>query len=140
MRFTSVMVAGVLACLSVAGAAAAAPTSPDELHSTLHLTPTQEPAWRAYQAAISPDPAARTRQQATQMLLPTLTTPRRIDLLNAEMDADLAAMRRQGEAVKAFYATLTPMQQQAFDAATAPSADDTQSSQPSQPLRRPPSY
>jgi hypothetical protein len=137
MRFTSVMVAGVLVCLTLAGAAAADPMSPDELHSSLHLTPAQEPAWRAYQAAISPDPAARTRQQATQMLLPTLTTPRRIDLLDAQMDATLAAMRRQGEAVKAFYATLTPAQQHAFDAATAPSSDDAPSSAP---LRRPPSY
>lgn len=137
MRFTSVMVAGVLACLTLAGAAAADPMSPGELHATLRLTPAQEPAWRSYQAAISPDPAARTRQQATQMLLPTLTTPQRIDLLNAQMDATLAAMRRQGEAVKAFYATLTPMQQQAFDAATAPSSDEESSSAP---LRQPPSY
>ncbi len=135
MRFTSVVVAGVLTCLVLAGAVAADPLSADELHTTLHLVPTQEPAWQAYQTAIRPDPVARTRQRATLMLLPTLSTPRRIDLLNAQMEAELAAMRRQGEAVKAFYATLTPAQQQAFDAATAPSADQPT---PSAPLRRPP--
>jgi hypothetical protein len=97
--------------------------SPDEIHSALHLTPTQEPAWRAYQAALAPDPGARARQQATRMLLPTLSTPRRIDLINAQMEADAAAMHRQGEAVKAFYATLTALQQRSFDAMTAPSAD-----------------
>jgi len=137
MRFTTVMVAGALACMAVAGSAAADPMSPDELHASLHLSPDQESAWRTYQAAISPDPAARSRQRATQMLLPTLTTPRRIDLLDAEMDADMAAMRRQGEAVKAFYAALTPMQQRAFDAATAPDSEDAPSAAP---LRRPPSY
>jgi hypothetical protein len=122
MRLKILMIAAVFA--SLAGAACADPMSPDEIHAALHLTPTQEPAWRAYQSALAADPSARARQQATQMLLPTLSTPRRIDLINAQMEADMAAMRRQGEAVKAFYATLTPLQQRSFDAMTAPSSDN----------------
>jgi periplasmic protein CpxP/Spy len=52
-------------------------------------------------------------------MMAKLPTPRRVDLINAEMDQDVAAMRRQGEAVKAFYAQLTPQQQSTFDRVTA---------------------
>jgi hypothetical protein len=55
------------------------------------------------------------------MLFPTLTAPRRIDLVEAEMQQDLADVHRQSEALKAFYATLTPDQQRIFDIQTLPS-------------------
>jgi len=49
-----------------------------------------------------------------------LPTPRRIDLLDANMQADLEVMHHQGEATKVFYATLTPEQQKVFDRQTLP--------------------
>jgi LTXXQ motif family protein len=90
------------------------------LHDALHLSPTQETAWRAYVAAIAPDPAVEARRQSAATMMRTLPTPRRIDLINAEMEADMASMRRQGDAVKAFYAQLSPDQQRTFDSATSP--------------------
>jgi predicted outer membrane protein len=106
--------------LGAAGAVAAQAPSPSGLHDDLHLTPVQEAAWSRYQAAVAPDPGASARRQAAQGMMASLPTPRRIDLINAEMEADVATMRQQGEAVKAFYATLTPDQQHVFDRETLP--------------------
>jgi hypothetical protein len=113
--------------LSAAGAALAqgqpqGPSPQEQLsrmHDALRLTDAQEGAWRAYVAALQPDPSMESRRRSAADMMPKLTTPRRIDLINAEMAEDMAAMRRQGEAVKAFYAQLTPQQQSTFDRITA---------------------
>jgi protein CpxP len=109
------------------------------LHDALHLTAAQEDGWRAYRAAITPDPSADARRRSAAMMMSTLTTPRRIDLINAEMEEDFAAMRHQGQAVKAFYATLTPDQQRTFDRQTMPSGGNGGQTlrQPSQSQRLP---
>jgi hypothetical protein len=93
--------------------------STGELHDALLLTAPQEDAWRAYQAAIAPNPELQKRHQATQMLLPQLPTPRRVALIEATTQADTADLHRQGEAIKAFYAGLSPDQQRTFDRLTA---------------------
>lgn len=121
----SVLVALSVLSLSAAGAAYAqeAPTGLtaddlNQLHNSLHLSAAQEPAWQSYVAALSADPAAETRREQASQMMPGLTTPRRVDLLSAEMEAETAAMRRQGQAVKTFYYQLTPEQQRTFDAQT----------------------
>ena len=91
-----------------------------ELHAALHLTEAQDANWRAYQQALEPDRVTLSRRQSAQMMMASLPTPRRIDLLDANMQADLEVMHRQGEATKAFYATLTPEQQKVFDRQTLP--------------------
>ena len=112
------------------------------LHDALHLTADQEPAWTAYTAAISLNATAQRRHQATEQLLPQLTTPRRIALIEATMDADRADLHRQGLAVTKFYNQLTPGQQRAFDTETlAPQGGSPQDGQgPARPLPRPPGY
>jgi len=115
----------------LAGGAHAQTTQLSSLHDALHLTGAQEDAWRAYVAAISPDAGADARHRATAQMMPTLSTPRRVDLINAEVDEDAAMVHRQGVAVKAFYASLTPAQQHAFDRQTAQGqAGDPQQQQP----------
>jgi hypothetical protein len=54
------------------------------------------------------------------MMMTGLPTPRRIDLIEANMQADVEVMHRQGEATKAFYGALTPEQQKVFDRETLP--------------------
>jgi hypothetical protein len=95
------------------------------LHDALHLSARQEDAWRSYKAAISPDPYAASRHRSATMLMATLPTPRRVDLINAELEENLAVVRRQGEAVKAFYAALTPDQQRTFDHQTLQTGGDS---------------
>lgn len=95
------------------------------LHDDLKLTDSQDAAWRRYATAIAPDPQALARRRATEALLPTVPTPRRIALIEASMAQDTADFRRQGAAVSAFYATLTPDQQRVFDEDTLPRTNDT---------------
>ncbi len=45
-----------------------------------------------------------------------MTTPQRLDQRLALMDRRMAEFRRRAEATKAFYAALSPQQQQVFDA------------------------
>jgi len=119
---------GFLATVGFAAALMLAPTGAvfaqardvGELHAALHLTESQEVNWRAYQQALEQDPVTRARHQSAQMMMAGLPTPRRIDLLDANMQADQEVMHRQGEATKAFYATLTPEQQKVFDRQTLP--------------------
>ena len=111
--------------LTLAAAAAHAQTQGPNLstlHDALHLTAQQEDAWRAYRAAITPDPQAEARHRQAGLMLANLPTPRRVDLIDAEMQEDLATLRRQGQAVKSFYAVLTPAQQHTFDQQTLPNA------------------
>ena len=126
--------------LVVSEPALAQSTNLSALHDALHLSGSQEGAWRAYTKAVSPDPTADSRRRAAAMLAPTLTTPRRVDLINAEMEEEMNTVRSQGDAVKAFYASLTPEQQRAFDhqTAQAPSGPPTQPNSGKPALRQPP--
>jgi hypothetical protein len=107
---------------SGAGAAHAQPGA-GRLHDALNLSPQQEQAWRAYQGAIAQDPQQRARTEQAQMLMPTLPTPRRLALIRAQMQSDMAVFELNSQAVLAFYAALGPEQQRIFDRETAqPSA------------------
>ena len=112
------MAAAIL--LAFSGTAFAQAHDSGELHSALHLTPDQEPAWQAYQQALEPDVQAQSRRRAAEMLMPTLSTPRRIDLIEANLQADFDLMHRQGNATKHFYDALSPAQQRVFDIQTVP--------------------
>ena len=96
-----------------------------ELKAKLQITPAQEGAWSTFTASMQPParmgdrPAPEQRAQRRSEF-EKLTTPQRIDKMremrtqrtaerNAEMD-------KRGDAVKAFYAVLTPEQQKTFDA------------------------
>jgi len=88
------------------------------LHDALKITTDQEAAWRDFVAANAPDGQAQARQRSAQQMLPGLTSPQRVDLSLASMEADLDSFRTRGRALKAFYAVLTPAQQQVFDRET----------------------
>jgi protein CpxP len=126
-------IAAIALAAALAGGAHAQAPDLSGLHDALHLTAAQEDAWRVYRAAITPDAAAEGRHRAAAMMMSTLPTPRRVDLINAEMSEDFAAAHRQGEAVKTFYATLTPDQQRTFDRQTLQGGGDSGGSQLRQP-------
>ena len=115
---------GLCAGLGFASAAWSQPPNLAALHDALHLNAGQEAAWSVYKASAAPSAEARWRRRAAAMLLPTLSAPRRIDLVEAEMREDLADLHRQAEALKAFYAALSPDQQRTFDAKTLPPRSD----------------
>ena len=88
----------------------------------MNLKADQEPAWRDYAAAITSNSEGAARREATQRLLPQLPTPRRVALIDATMEQDLADLRRQGAEVITFYNHLTPDQQSIFDRQTVPAS------------------
>jgi periplasmic protein CpxP/Spy len=92
------------------------------LHDSMNLRADQEPAWRDYTAAITSNSESTARREATQRLLPQLPTPRRVALIDATMEQDLADLRRQGAAVITFYNHLTADQQSIFDRQTVPAS------------------
>lgn len=92
-----------------------------ELKAKLKLTPVQEGAWSQYVAAMQPpadmaqrrDPGQRRKMHEE---MEKLTTPERIDRMNAMKAQRDAEMARRTEAVKTFYAALNPEQQKVYDA------------------------
>ncbi len=97
------------------------------LKAKLKLTAAQEAGWATYIAAMKP-PADMMARQAQHTELAKLPTPERIDkmkTLHSQHMAEMtAAMDKQGEATKTFYATLTPEQKKTFDSAMMPHHGD----------------
>lgn len=109
--------------LSLNGPLAAQPSQPpslDEIHDALRLRPDQEQAWQIFQQASRPTPQDEARQRDAFQRMGSLQAPQRFDLSIQMMRSDLDQMERQASALKAFYATLSPDQQAAFDRETAP--------------------
>ena len=85
-----------------------------DLKAKLKLTPEQEGAWTQFTAAMQPPAQGPKRPDPAEMA--KLTTPQRMEkmqALKAERDAE---MTKRMSAVMAFYSALTPEQQKVFDA------------------------
>ena len=87
-----------------------------DLKAQLKITPAQEGAWTAYTAAMQPPANAQRRgPRMDRAEFNKLTTPQRIDRMEQFAAERQAQMKQRGEAVKAFYAQLTPEQQKLYD-------------------------
>ncbi|MGQ3082554.1 MAG: Spy/CpxP family protein refolding chaperone [Hydrogenophaga sp.] len=80
----------------------------------LKLTPEQEPAWNAFVARTQPQ--ARPAREHTREDWSKLTTPQRLDKMQALKAERDAAMAKRTDAIKSFYAALNADQQKVFDA------------------------
>lgn len=88
------------------------------LKAQLKLTPQQEPAWTTFMAAMQPAERSARLERLDRKEMEKLTTPERIDRMRALRAQYGAEADRRGEAIKTFYAALTPEQQKTFDAHT----------------------
>jgi Spy/CpxP family protein refolding chaperone len=87
-----------------------------DLKAQLKITPAQEGAWTAYTAAMQPPANAQRRgPRMDRAEFAKLTTPQRIDRMEQFAAERQAQMKQRGDAVKAFYAQLTPEQQKVYD-------------------------
>jgi protein CpxP len=86
------------------------------LRDALQLRPDQEPALRALIAAMQPPPGAMDKMREAHEAGAKLTTPERLDRMQAMMAEHEARFREHVDAIKRFYAQLSPSQQKAFDA------------------------
>jgi hypothetical protein len=136
MRLTSLALAGAIA-LSAAGASFAQSATPpaapgqgwqrpdpaqmaerhaERLRAVLQLRPEQEPALHAFISSMQPSAEQMQRRKAERGEARNLTTPERLDRMQARMTERQAAFARRADATKRFYAQLSPSQQRAFDA------------------------
>ena len=83
-----------------------------KLKEQLKLTEAQEGAWKQFVDAMHP-PAPPAPQQREDWR--SLTTPQRLDRMQEMADKHHAAMRQRHDAIRTFYAQLTPEQQKVFD-------------------------
>jgi hypothetical protein len=89
-----------------------------QLHDALNLRSDQDAAWQAYTRSTVVDPQEAAQRRGAAQRMAALTAPERVDLSLQMMKADLASLERRGEALKIFYAGLTPEQKAAFDRET----------------------
>jgi len=94
-----------------------------ELKSKLHLAAAQEPAWNAFVQGMK-IPTKPLAQSIDREALAKLSTPERMEKINAVHEANLAAMqthiKQRTEATRTFYNQLSVEQQKVFDAETLP--------------------
>jgi hypothetical protein len=86
------------------------------LRDALQLRPEQEPALHTLIAALQPAAGERERMRQHYEAGARLTTPERLDRQAARMTEHAARFHQRADAIKRFYAQLTPAQQKAFDA------------------------
>lgn len=87
----------------------------EALKTQLKLDATQEAAWSNFVAATQP-PARGPRPDRAE--LEKLTTPQRLDRMQAHQAEHAASFARRNDATRALYAALKPDQQKVFDAQT----------------------
>lgn len=87
-----------------------------ELKSKLNLQAAQEPAWNTFTQSMQ-HPARMARPERAS--LEKMTTPERLDMMQAMKAQRDAHMQQRADANKAFYAILSPDQKQVFDQETA---------------------
>lgn len=91
-----------------------------QLKDKLKLSGTQEAAWTQYTGAIKPPaPPAAGQPRFTRADFAKLTTPERLDRMQARQAERQARFAERATATKQFYAQLSPEQQKTFDAETA---------------------
>lgn len=84
-----------------------------ELKSKLNLSTNQEAAWQSFEQSMqSPDHKLHPDRAAFEKM----TTPERLDQMQAMKAQRDAAMQKHAEATKSFYAQLNAEQQKTFDA------------------------
>ena len=88
----------------------------DQLKAALKLSPAQEGAWATYTTAMQPPAQRPPRMDRAE--LAQLTTPQRLDRMQAMQAERQQLMTRRADAIKAFYAQLTPEQQKVYDQQT----------------------
>ena len=121
MNFSKMVMASAFLLAMAAGPLAAQPDPSQwsaRLHNALRLRPDQEQAWQVFQQASAPSAQEDAQRRDAYERMGSLRAPQRMDLSIQLMRSDLQDMERRGEALKTFYATLSPDQQVAFDRET----------------------
>lgn len=88
------------------------------LKEKLKLSPTQEGAWSSFTASTQP-PAGTPSHETDRADFAKLTTPQRLERMQARQTERTAMFAKRAEATRTFYTGLSPDQQKTFDVETA---------------------
>ncbi len=88
-----------------------------DLKGKLKLEAGQESAWAAFEQSMQP--AAQPMAHPDRAAMEKMTTPERIDQMQAHKTQRDAQMQKHADATKTFYAALNATQKKVFDAETA---------------------
>jgi protein CpxP len=86
------------------------------LHDILNIRADQEAAFQAFIASMAPPSRAGGMGEHGDHDVAHLTTPQRLDRMAAKMAEHQARFQQRADAIRHFYAALSPEQQRAFDA------------------------
>jgi protein CpxP len=86
-----------------------------DLHAILNIHPDQEAAFSTFEASMTRPPHEQ-RMKHDRGAMMAMTTPQKLDMMQARMAEHMQRMQQHIAAIKTFYAALSPQQQQAFDA------------------------
>lgn len=89
------------------------------LKEKLKLSPAQESAWTTFTASQQPVARAGGQGRPDRAELAKLTTPQRLDRMQARQAERSAMFAKRADATRGFYAALTAEQQRTFDAESA---------------------
>jgi len=89
----------------------------EELKTSLKLQPEQEAAWNTFASTMKPHTMQERALSGADM--DKLTTPERIDKMQALQTQHHAEMQKRADATKTFYASLSDAQKKTFDQHTA---------------------
>ena len=87
----------------------------DTLRTALRLKPEQEPAWQKWTASVKAAPQNWKEKHPNAPALSKMTVPERLEKLVEFARERLARLEERLAETKAFYAALTPEQQQTFN-------------------------
>jgi hypothetical protein len=90
-----------------------------ELKQKLRLDASQEGAWNNFTATQQRPARAEGQARMDRAEFAKLTTPQRLERMQARQAERSARFAQRIEATRSFYATLSPEQQKTFDAETA---------------------
>lgn len=85
------------------------------LKDKLKLTPAQEGSWNSFAAAQQPPARPAGQPGAERAEFAKMTTPQRLDRMQARQAERSAMFAKRADATRSFYAALTPEQQKVFD-------------------------
>lgn len=91
-----------------------------QLHDKLKLSAAQEPAWKSFTEAVMPSMSAMhhaPRSAQDKKAMESMTSPERMEKKLAHAKERLERMQKKLDALKTFYAVLSPEQQKTFDEA-----------------------
>lgn len=91
----------------------------NELKTKLKLDAQQEGAWKTFAESMQPPAMGAGAGWPERAAMAKMTTPERVDQMQAWHTRMEGEMKKRGDAAKSFYAVLNPEQKKVFDAETA---------------------